>query len=74
MNKEIKYRVVWGIGCYQDFTSCLDALIFKNKLDIPKGYPNPHISKLVDNKVVDYDYNAHEEIHSVLQSINTQAG
>ena len=74
MNQEIKYRVVWGIGVYQDFTSSLDALIFKKGLDVPKSYPQPLILKFIDNKIVNHNYNADEEIRSVLQSINTQAG
>ena len=68
--QQIKYRVVWGIGCYQDFTSILDSLIFKNGLDVPKSYPQPHISKWVDNKIVNYNYNADEEIRSILQGFH----
>jgi hypothetical protein len=49
MSQKIIYRVIWGIGAYQEFTSVLDAVLFEKDLDIPKGYPQPHIIKLVDN-------------------------
>ena len=46
-SQEIIYRVIWGIGAYQEFTSVLDAILFERKLEVPKGYPQPHIIKLV---------------------------
>ena len=49
MSQKIIYRVIWGIGAYQEFTSVLDAILFEKDLDIPKGYPQPHIIKLVDD-------------------------
>lgn len=47
---EIKYRVVWGIGCFQDFTSVLDALLFQRELDVPQSYPQPHVTKWINGK------------------------
>jgi hypothetical protein len=29
---EIIYRVIWGIGAYQEFTSVLDAILFEKDL------------------------------------------
>ena len=48
-SQEIIYRVIWGIGAYQEFTSVLDAILFERKLEEPKGYPQPHIIKLIDD-------------------------
>ena len=49
MSQEIIYRVIWGIGAYQDFPGVLDAILFERELEVPKGYPQPHIIKLVDD-------------------------
>ena len=49
MSQEIIYRVIWGIGAYQEFTSVLDAVLFEKDLEVPKGYPQPYIIKLVDD-------------------------
>tara|TARA_R110000737_G_scaffold351629_2_gene394461 strand:- start:1144 stop:1389 length:246 start_codon:yes stop_codon:yes gene_type:complete len=49
MSQKIIYRVIWGIGAYQDFTSVLDAVLFEKDLEVPKGYPQPYIIKLVDD-------------------------
>ena len=51
MSQKIIYRVIWGIGAYQEFTSVLDAILFEKDLDVPKGYPQPHIIKLIDGVV-----------------------
>lgn len=52
-NSKTFYRVIWGIGCYEDFASILDAKLLKNQLlssvDF-KDYPKPHISKFINGE------------------------
>ena len=68
-SQKIFYRVVWGIGAYQEFTSVLDAILFEKDLEIPKGYPQPHIIKFVGDDMPPTDIFPNEVLKEIAEML-----